>query len=220
MWDLYQVEMEFTGNLCGSVPLAKELIRPWLESRMPNTKPDNARPIEEIEQEVLESIEGVEERTTLGFQHDSDGLLFVRSGTIKAHVKDCANQIKDVLKISALKSKVANKVYVVEDPVYILRKKPPPAGSGITEPIYMEVTEEDGEFERAVHVMTARGPRNALKRVRFITSPVLSFTLKVLQDKEVTEKVLRAIFEYGGLHGYGGERGMGEGRYKAVITRA
>lgn len=199
MWLYFNLTMDFTGKLCGSVPLSKELIRPWLESRMPNTKPGNARPIEEIEEEILATIEETEERTTLGFQKDEGG-LFVRAGTVKAHIKDCANQIKDVLKIKALRSKVANKVFVDPDPVYLLRNM---------DAIY----EPDGDFERAVHVMTARGPGNALKRICFVEKPVIKLQIRLLKDKEVDEDVLRSIFDYGSVHGYGGERGMGEGRY-------
>lgn len=200
MWLFYEVSMNFEGRLCGSVPLSKELIRPWLESRMPNAKPEDARPIEEIEEEVLASIEEAEERTTLGFQQDING-LFVRAGTIKAHIKDCANQIKDVVKVKALRSKVANKVFIEPDPIHIQQ------ANGEF------VQSEDGEFERAVHVMTAQGPRNALKRIRYIEQPTITFTVRLLKDKEVTPDVLRSIFEYGSVHGYGGERGMGEGRY-------
>ena len=200
MWKFYDVTLKFEGKLCGSVPLSKELIRPWLEGRKPNTKPDNARPLEEIEEEVLATIQETEERTTLGFQQDK-GDLFVRAGTIKAHLKDCANQIKDIVGIKALRSKVANKVFVDLDPVFILRQD----GATVEEP--------DGEFERAVHVMTAQGPRNALKRIKYVERPVLKFTLCLLKDKEITGEVLRSIFEYGSIHGYGGERGMGEGRY-------
>lgn len=199
MWKFFEVTMNFEGRLCGSVPLSKELIKPWLESRMPNTKPSGARSVEEMEEEVLASIQETEERTTLGFQQDETG-LFVRAGTIKAHLKDCANQIKDVVKLKALRSKVANKVFIEPDPVYIVRN-----GN--------KVAEIDAEFERAVHVMTAQGPRNALKRIRYVEKPTLCFTVRLLEDKEVTEDVLRTVFEYGGVHGYGGERGMGEGIY-------
>lgn len=200
MWKVFDVSLMFEGRLCGSVPLSKELIRPWLESRMPNTKPDDARPIDEIEEEVIATIQETEERTTLGFQQDENG-LYVRAGTIKAHIKDCANQVKDVLKIKALRSKVANKVFIEPDPVYILRAN----GE--------HIKDVDGEFERAVHVMTAQGPRNALKRIRYIEQPILRFTVRLLEDKEVTPDVLLDIFKYGAVHGYGGERGMGEGRY-------
>jgi len=82
MWLKAEVTMNFTGRLCGSVPLKKEMVRPWLESRMPNKKPQEAKSIEEIEREVLETIEELEEKITLGFQR-VDGALVIRGGTLK-----------------------------------------------------------------------------------------------------------------------------------------
>lgn len=120
--------------------------------------------------------------------------------------KDCANQIKDVLKVKALRSKVANKVYVDDYRVYLMDEDG-------------EIIKEyDGIHEQAVHIFTAQGPRNALKKIRFVERPLLSFTLKLMQDKEVTAKVIEHIFEYGSVHGYGGERGMGEGRYSWTMV--
>lgn len=215
LWRRYELTMNFTGRLCASVPQSKELVRPWLESRMPSKKPEDGKSIAELEAEMLEKIEQIEERTLLGFERidngDKKGLV-VRGGTIKAHIKDCADQIKYALKIDALRSKVANKVYIAEYHVPILK-------SGAL------VSEHDDVFEQPVHVMTAQGPRNALKVIRFVRTPTLRCTLMLLNEAskelksgktrggEVNIDVIRAVLEYGTIHGYGGERGMGEGRY-------
>jgi hypothetical protein len=211
MWELFELQMAMTGKLCGSVPLAKELIRPWLEARAPNTKPDSGPSLPELEEDVLATIEAVEERTTLGFQQDEKG-LFMRAGTVKSHLKDCSNQIRDYLNVSALRSKLANRVFVEPDPIYI------ETNGGIAQAA-------DGEFERAVHVITNQGPRNALKKIRYIEKPTLTCTLRVLEGpwkrtegKSLsTQEVLQAILEYGGFHGYSGERSMGEGRYTHTL---
>ncbi|MGC9030092.1 MAG: hypothetical protein ACP5LD_10520 [Desulfomonilaceae bacterium] len=208
MWKDYAVTWQFSGLLCGSVPQAKEMVRPWLESRKPAKKPEGARSIDEIEQEVLETIDAdLIERITLGFQRDEEG-LFVRGATIKAHIKDCANQVKEVVRKLHFKDKdklglkalVANKVYVAEYQVYLLRN-----GN--------HVKAEDGEREQPVHVMTAQGERSALKIIRYVEKPEIRFTLRVLDDGVITEEILGTIFDYGSVHGYGGERSMGEGRY-------
>ena len=205
MWQTAKVKLVFLEKVCGSVPLKKELVGAWLEARMPKKKPEEGKTIEEIKEEILNSIEDVEEKVTLGFQSDSNG-LFVRGGTIKAHLKDCANQIKDVLKpqIKALRSKVANKLYIEEQWVHFSKDE-------------QSVFKEDGEFDQPVHVMTALGPRNALKTIRFLTQPSLEFMMRLMEDREVTKEVVEQIFRYGSIHGYGGERGMGEGRYKFEI---
>jgi len=208
LWKSYQVEMAFNGRLCGSVPLSKDLVPIWLNSRMPSKKPDDSRPIEDIEAEVKESIQETEERTTLGFQSDDFG-LWVRGGTIKAHLKDCANQIKYavVVGVKNLRAKIANKIYIEEYRVYLTRD-----GNYIVK--------HDDSYEQPVHVWTPQGPRNALKVIQFVEHPILKFHLKFLNEKkgEVTEDILNTIFEYGGIHGYGGERGLGEGRYEFELT--
>jgi len=210
MWKTAEVVINFTGRLCGSVPLKKEIVESWLGARMPKEKPEEGRSIEEIKQEVLNSIEEVEEKVTLGFQKNETGLV-VRGGTIKAHLKDCANQIKDALKpiqkvhqIKNFSGKVANKVFIDEYFVHLLKDG-------------KQIQEEDGVFDQPVHVMTNLGPRNALKTIRFLDKCSMKFHLKLLEDKEITPERIEEIFEYGSIHGYGGERGMGEGRYSFQI---
>jgi len=61
------------------------------------------------------------------------------------------------------------------------------------------------------------GPRDALKTVQFINQPTVKFRLRLLKDSEITPEVIERVFEYGATHGYGGERGMGEGRYSFKI---
>lgn len=210
MWKNYKVTWEFSELLCGSVPQAKELVRPWLESRAPAKRPDKGPSFDELEQEVNETIDStgdVIERITLGFQRDAQG-LFIRGATIRAHIKDCANQVKEIVRQLHFKDKsklglkalVANKVYVVEYKIHLTRNGD-----------YIKF--EDGEREQAVHVMTAQGERNALKIIRYVEKPVIKFTLSVLNDGVISEEILKTIFDYGSIHGYGGERSMGEGRY-------
>lgn len=206
MWIYGEIAMTFNRRLCGSVPLKKEIVESWLTARMPKRKPQEGKSIEEIETEVLESIEDIEEKVTLGFQENEKG-LFVRSGTIKAHVKDSANQIKDVIKppVKNFRGKVANKFYIDEYHVYLKRNDD-------------FIQSEDGEFDQPVHVITRQGPRSALKIIQFLNQPSLQFHCKLMIDKEVIPENIEQVFEYGSIHGYGGERGMGEGRYSYQIN--
>ena len=192
MWKNIEVKMVFLEKLCGSVPQNKEIVKRWLSVRK---APEGA------EEEVLETVEDSQEKVTLGFQKDEKG-IFLRGGTVKAHLKDCSNQIKDVLGVKNLRSKIANKVFVQESRIYLKRND--------SEYVF----EVDGEFDQPIHVITGLGPRSALKTIRFLTKPNIEFTLKILEDKEVDIKIIEKIFEYGSIHGFGGERGMGEGRYE------
>jgi hypothetical protein len=183
----------------GGTPKSPELIRDWLEARR---APDPEKNAEEIEA----GIEASEDRSWCGFQRQDGVGLCLRGYHVKAHIKDCANILRSLLPKRvkgdgtevgvAWRSMVADRCYVVED--YI------PLG----------VQEPSGFFEHPVHVMTRQGPRNALKRTDYVDKPKVEFTLKVLADKAVTEDILRQLFEYGGTHGMGSDRGMGFGRYE------
>ena len=61
-------------------------------------------------------------------------------------------------------------------------------------------------------------PINALKTFEYIEPARLDFTLKVL-GKSVSKKDLETLFEYGGVHGYAGERGDGEGKYLSTLEK-
>jgi len=205
MWKTAKITISFIGRLCGSVPLKKEIVDAWLTARMPKEKPEEGRSLEEIKNEVLESIQETEEKVTLGFQNNKNGLI-VRGGCWKAHLKDCANEIKKSIKpeIKAMRSKVANKIYVDEYFVHLKRNG-------------KDISQSDGTFDQPVHVMTPLGPRNALKTIQYVEKAIVTFHLKLLEDKEITPEIVQQIFEYGKIHGFGGERGMGEGRYEFEI---
>lgn len=222
MWQRYKVTWEFNNRLCGSFPLSKDMIQPWLDARKPASKPQGARSMEEIAEEAAASITesdpaaealALEERTTLGFQRFDDYLV-MRSGTVKAHLKDCARVLSSFsdrpVKGSGERSfavKAVNCIYPDEYWVPILKN-----GKGIKI--------SDGTFDKAVHVNTPQGPRNALKRIHYVEKPTLIFHLNVLtttKGEVLSQEELEKIFEYGAIHGYAGERGDGEGRYTYTI---
>lgn len=205
MWKKGKVTINFINKVCGSVPMHKELVNAWLTARAPSKKPEDGKSIDELEIEVAETIEEATEKVTLGFQKNGQG-LFIRAGTFKAHLKDCANQIKDALDdtIKNLRGKVANKIYLEEYSLHFSKNGSP-------------VEKADGSFEQPVHVITRLGPRNSLKIIQYLENVSLQFTLMLMEDKEITPEVVTNLFEYGSIHGYGGERGMGEGRYSFDI---
>jgi len=208
IWELYSVEMHFKNRICGSVPLAKEMIKPWLESRRPTKPPEYARSIDEIVTEVAEtvSVEEEMEKTTLGFQKDEKG-LFIRGGNIRAHLKDAALQMSKVLDIQALKAKVANRVFVDDYRIYLEKDG-------------KIVTESDGTYEQPVHVWTPQGQRSALKKIHYVEKPVMRFTLMILAvDEEVDLDIMTYLFKYGQVHGFSGERSLSEGKYDFIIRK-
>jgi hypothetical protein len=218
IWTIYDVEWTFLTPLCGQTPASPEIIKKWLEARQPKMKPADARSIDEINEEVMQSIEAGESEETkfnkLVFQRQN-GHLAMRGATVRAHIKDCARVISAQLVARvqgerAFSTRVINGVYL--DPskywLTILDQK---TGKPVDGP--------DGEREKPVH---ARGPRgqqiNALKCFEYINDAKLVFRLMVLGES-VTENDLDKVFQYGGVHGYAGERSEDGGRYVHKIKR-
>lgn len=219
MFKKYRVKMQFVERLCGSVPQNEEMIQPWLDSRKPTVRPPGAKSIVEVAEEVISTLpdqEAVnaetEKRITLGFQ-EYKGSLAMRGGTIKAHLKDCAriltqNYIGKIKGERSLAQRLLNCIMVEEYYIPILKDGEP-------------VKKADGEFDKAIHVMTRMGPINALKRIQYIQEGSLTFHLLIMANTAdrlvVSEDDLRSVFTYGAVKGYGGERGDGEGRYTFTI---
>jgi hypothetical protein len=218
LWTLYRVRWMFLTRLCASVPADPEIVKKWIEAREPRVKPAGALSIEQINEEVLASIERGEGEadqsfSMLVFQRIA-GALVMRAATVRAHIKDCARvlsaqYIGRIENERAFSTRVTNAVYP-DERLYWL-------------PILREdgtaVRDADGAYDKPIHVKGPRGTFNALKRFEFVEPPsMLEFTLKVL-GRSVSETDLHHLFSYGGVHGYAGERGDGEGRYTYTLER-
>lgn len=204
MWKRYEVKLDFTGRVMAGIPKHPDIIKSWLEARMPTFAPPDAVPLEELADEVALAVSAVatqENKVWCGFMGDESG-IYVPGFHLKAHLKDAANTTKDFQKIKALKSKVADRVFVEEDRLYFQQRGK------------KHVMTPDGYWEHAVHVMTMQGPRSALKRNDYVENPVIIAHLRVLEDNVVKESVLRELFTYGSVRGFGSERGLGNGRYE------
>jgi hypothetical protein len=215
MWKQYDVELRMTGYLAASLPRTREEIEKMLEHRMPAKPPEDFVPLDELADEVAEKVgiaeEGEEaEELKYGwatFPRNEDGLYY-EGRCVRGHIKDCANQVRDAItpEVKALKSKVANKVYVMTDIIPLMV-------NGV------QAKEIAGTVQRFVQVMTRQGPRSTIKYVDYLEKPGLTFRLNVLDDEVITEDILNAIFEYGSVHGLGQERSQGWGRYTFTIKR-
>lgn len=217
IWTTYQVRWDFLTKLCGSVPADPEIIKAWVEARAPKVRPAGAKSIDEIQEEVFSTIAAGEaedkpEYSILTFQR-TEGVLCMRAATIRAHLKDCARVVSAQLmgRIKgerAFSTRVINGVYPDESTYWVPILRPDGA----------PITKHDGESDKAIHVRGPRGEQmNAIKRYEWIEPARLDFRLKVLGES-VREEDLRKLMEYGGVHGYAGERGDGEGKYVFTLT--
>ena len=98
-----------------------------------------------------------------------------------------------------MRARVAERIFVVEKLL----------------PFVPEKTEPDDMLERPIHVMTAQGPRDALKRTDVLIDVEILATVRVLNDGMVTPDVLKTILDYAVVNGLGADRsqGMGTGDY-------
>jgi len=216
MWTQYRVEWQFITKLCSSVPANPNVRDAWLKARQPRVKPPGGKTIDEINEEVAASLAEVEEEETaslLVFQRER-GSLVMRAETVRAHLKDCARVLSRLYigKIEGEKSLAVR----VKDGVYMDPKSYWIPITGVDDVAY---TEPDGRMERFLHTIGPRGiPINAIKCFEFIECPRMSFVIKVLGD--CVKKIdLETVMEYGGVHGYAGERSAGEGKYTFQVTK-
>jgi len=207
MWKRYEVTLEFEGKFAASLPKTREEIKAMLENRQATDAALRKRigsgevavPVDELTEEVALAV-GVDEEEVPQFGYatfcrDENGLYY-EGRCIRGHLKDCATQIQGLVDVKALHSKVANKVYVETNKIYLGKQEP------------------DGTVTRYVQAMTRKGPRSTIKFIDYVEQPTLTFALRVLNDGVITESILESLFEYGATHGMGQERSQDFGRYR------
>lgn len=211
-WTLYRVRWDFLTSLCSSVPANPEMRKGWLDGRKGKALPPGGKTIAEIQEEVFETIadapdrDAEEAKSLLVFQR-VDGNLVMRAATVRAHLKDCARIIsrEHVGKIKgqlSFATRLINCVYLDELQYWI----------PVTDRDGKPFTAPHGVREKAVHTWNG----NALKAFEFVNGARMDFTLKVLGGN-IKREDLETVFMYGGVHGYAGERGDGEGKYRFKI---
>lgn len=219
MWTRFDVRFEFLTRLCGGTPADPEMVKKWLAARAPKNRPPQSKSIDEIAEEVMATVPEEAEPSLHCFRR-YNGALSVEMRTIRGHMKDLSQVLSTLYvgKIEKEKSfavKVKNAVYYPPQVEWI-----PVLRTATGEPI----PSPDGAYDKAIHVYTPQGPRTALKTVEFVEGASIVFPLQVLTNPQgklvVSEVDLKTIFDYGGAHGYGPERGDGQGRYVASITQA
>lgn len=213
--------MKFLTRLCGSVPADPDLQKRWLESRQPKTKPASGPSADELLAEVSNTTPTIDEEPP-GFcvfqRHE--GKLVLRQATFRAHIKDCARILSSMyMKKGEEKGERSFSVRALNGVYY------PPENYWV--PILntegQTLDAPTGQFDKPIHVRTFQGERSALKTMEYVDNAMVRFVLRILTHQGgkpvVTEKELEEVFEYGGTHGYGGERSDGQGRYTATFKR-
>lgn len=216
MWKRYGVKVQVENRLMGGLPKNPDVIKDWLEARKPSDAAYRrlvaegeaaGTPVPTLEalgEDIAQAVEPTEDKVWSGFKRDDTG-LYIEPYQVKAHLKDAARVLMGFTSIKALRSKVAERVYPEPPRIYLARQ------DGVI------AQEPDGYWEHPVHIMTAQGPRSALKRNDYLETPQFSYQLRVLEDKVIGQELLEQLLEYGGVHGIMAERGLGMGKYVATL---
>lgn len=203
LYDVYNVSIKMRERIYGGTPKTKEMIRTWIESR---TKYKDAITDEQVETAEEVMGEAAEERSWMGFQEDANG-LFIDTNNIKAMLK----QGGSILGI--FKKKRGSKQIMCEGMEVKTMKG--------TSRLHLEREEPDGYLEKPIHVMTAQGPRTAIKRADYLENIEFSFSIWVLKTAAAeTRHVGRAeivrILTFSQENGLGADRSQGAGKFDVV----
>lgn len=202
-------------KLTGGVPKHPAIVEGWLKHKAGLS--EGLR--DAVERVMAESgVEAAEERVDQealkgwnGFMQDACG-LYIEARQVKAMLKENANILKEVLKRTALKSKVSERVFVHgskhRDRIYLQR-------DGVV------LQQPDEVDERPIDVMTAQGPRSSLKRSDIVHDVTLEFLVSALQEPKtskhrVTMDDVAAFLAHAQHNGVGADRSQGSGQFSVV----
>jgi len=202
-YESYRVKLRLV-DIVGGLPKNPDMMEAWINaSNKAKTSAEKKR-IKEAHEEELKDIEEEEaEKKAIGFAR-VDGQLVIEGRQVKAMLKEVANIIKDDVpgakdgKVAALKSKVAERLFVKETYISLGR------------------TEPDEVDEHPISVMTRLGPRTSIKRCEICKDAEIEFTLLRKIKGPVSEKIMLAILDYGQENGLGADRSQGRGRYEVI----
>lgn len=203
LYDIYAVTIQVRDRVCGGMPRNKDLIANWVKA---STGYDDEKTAKLIQEDADLVVNEVAEKSWIGFGKDEKGLL-IPCRNVKAMLKQSASLL------GITKKKRGSKQILAEG----LEVKAPDGGDRI----HLGKEEPDGTDESAIHVMTAQGPRTALRRMDYVTKPLIKFNVWVLktapqESRHIGENELVEILTHAQENGIGASRSQGEGKFDVV----
>jgi hypothetical protein len=205
-FDEYRVTMHLR-DIAGGAPADPALIEAWVNAKCKDKTDEERKKIVDATVHELPSITEEEAKASwCRFKQDEKG-AFIEGRQLKAALKESANVIKTVLEnskgekgVTALKNKVAECVFVIDERVYLTDAAGKPYSGALP-------TEE-----RPIHVMTRQGPRTSLKRNDLLKDVHIAFTVRLAKTGAVSEESLFGAFAYMQFLGLGADRSQGRGQ--------
>jgi len=190
----YEITIVFTEAMLGTVAKDPEIYKTYIESKKPET---------EKEEEHL-NVEKTEEKGWTGFHKNEEG-IFIYNYMIKGMLKNAGNILKEQLKIKALRSKITNHIFITPRHVFFTGK------TG------RKLKKHDSVVERPIQCQTPLGPRVSLARSEAMNEGrTLKFQIELIDHKEIKEKTIRTLLDYGSRCGLGQFRTGGFGSFKVT----
>jgi len=204
LYNVFRCTIVFRDRLCGGVPRNKELIKAWVTA---GTEHDDEITVAQTQEAKDAIINDVAEKSWIGFFEDPEKGLWLHARNVKAAFKQGASMLR------ITKDKIGSKQIFAEGSEI--------KGVDGSDRIYLDRKAPDGTDEKPIHVMTAQGPRTALKRFDYVTKAKISFEIWVLKtsDKEkrhVGEDDLIHVLTFLQENGIGADRSQGEGKFDVV----
>ena len=206
LWDFYVLTIKLP-KIAGGVPSDPKLIAAWQKVNWPENeaklKPEDPKTPEEAAAKTVAKL-GPEAPGWNTFLRDTDGHFAFSGYQVKAALKESASILREMLLATQkdaiptyLRARLAEKVHVEEELITFLPHKDKP----------------DESPEKPIHVMTAMGPRDALKKTDILHDVELTCTLKVLRDGEFTAPLLKTLLNFACDNGLGADRSQGMGKF-------
>lgn len=208
MWDRYALTLKIP-EIAGGVPSDPKLIQAWQAAHWPEkgTSPPAPPTIEDATAETVAAL-GPEAPGWNTFVRDQEGNFAFMGYQVKAMLKEAAAVLRGFLLATQrdavptyLRARLAEKVHVEERLLTFSPHKTTP----------------DRSPEKPIHVMTALGPRDALKKTDILENVELHVTLKVLADGQFTLPLLRTLLSFAADNGLGADRSQGMGKFDYTL---
>jgi len=226
LWKYFDVTIQLRNKIYGGIPKNPKMLEPFVRTSTGLSESALSDVVERTKVEMgMDKVTEAEmdklcEFAWTGFKggNGSGEQLYIEGRQIKAMAKESANVLKEIMRITGFKSKIAERVFIVEDKIFL----------GVDKP--------DGYDEGPVHAMTPQGPISALKRVDYVDKPTLKFTLRCLMapikqdagEKDEKGKVIKRnlypedyipiLFEYAQENGIGADRSQEKGKFDATVV--
>ena len=199
---LYDLVVHFQEKFLGSSPADPEVYAKFIASRKKEAL--------EAAGEEVETLP-VDEQEYAGwsvFHRDEQG-LFTFDYRLRGFFKAAAAAVTGRVVMPGFKSKIDKWVFCFPRRIYL------------TDAMGNHILEPHGVYERAIRIITPKGPRTTLKRSDYVDAgTMLKARVMVLPlgSSVITEKMLRSWLGYGALVGMGERRTDGFGRFTYELT--